>query len=67
MPNQDYPGKARELAKKGRYGDSMLMHVNPLEVAMLAKTGRITINPDTGMPEAFFFLLPLLASLASAP
>ena len=66
MPNQDYPGKARELAKRGRYGDSMLMHVNPLEVAMLAKTGRITINPDTGMPEAFFFLLPMLASLGSA-
>ena len=46
------------LASLGRNGDSMLMHVSPQEVAGLqglamAQGGSLTINPDTGLPEAF--------------
>jgi len=49
--------QAAELAKMGRYGDTMLMHVNPQEVAGLASLapGQMTINPETGLPEAFSF------------
>jgi len=50
--------QVQNLASKGRYGDTMLMHVNPKEVAGL---GGLTINPDTGLPEAFWNLLPFLA------
>ena len=67
----DLKKTARQLAAKGRYGDTMLLHVNPLEVAGLASllpNGRLPINPATGLPEAFFFL-PFLSSLfgAAAP
>ena len=52
---------AKGLASLGRNGDTMLMHVNPIEVeglkALGAATGRkVTTNPDTGLPEAFDFL-----------
>jgi hypothetical protein len=50
--------QVQNLASKGRYGDTMLMHVNPKEVAGL---GGLTINPDTGLPEAFWAMLPFLA------
>jgi hypothetical protein len=56
---------ADELARYGRYGDSMLVHMNPAEVqgiASLSPTGKLTRNPVTGQPEAFLpFLAPLLA------
>jgi hypothetical protein len=63
------------LASLGRNGDSMLIHMNPTEVAGLqslamAQGGSLTINPDTGLPEAFnlggFFksLLPVAAGMA---
>ena len=56
---------ANDLAKYGRYGDSMLVHMNPAEVqgiASLSPTGQLTTNPVTGQPEAFLpFLAPLLA------
>lgn len=57
---------AEEMARQGRYGDSMLVHMNPIEVeglASLSPTGELTINPETGQPEAF---LPILAALASS-
>ncbi len=61
---------ARQLAAQGRFGDSMLIHVSPAEVEGIASLipGGLTINPQTGLPEAFFFL-PFLASLfgAAAP
>jgi hypothetical protein len=46
------------LASLGRNGDTMLVHMNPTEVAGLqslamAHGGSLTINPNTGMPEAF--------------
>jgi len=63
---------AQGLATLGRHGDSVLVHMQPQEVAGLQALAKsqgtsLTINPDTGMPEAFrlgeFFssLLPTLA------
>jgi hypothetical protein len=57
-----YPAKPMmdEMAKYGRYGDSMLVHMNPVEVAGLASlspTGQLSTNPVTGQPEAFIPLL----------
>lgn len=51
---------ARHLADHGRGADTMLMHVAPDEVAKLqraakAQGGSLSINPDTGLPEADFF------------
>jgi len=53
------------LSGYGRYGDTMLMHVNPDEVRalnmMAGIAGRhLTTNPNTGLPEAFslFDILP---------
>ena len=56
-------GLANNMAQHGRYGDSMLVHMNPVEVqgiASLSPTGQLTTNPVTGQPEAF---LPMLAPL----
>jgi len=45
---------ARELPKHGRYGDSIVAHINPEEAALLkALGGSGTINPTTGLPEFF--------------
>jgi len=70
----NYKQSAQKLAKQGRYGDTMLMHVNPKEVAGLNYLGmkygtRVTVNPSTGLPEAFNFarLLPMIAGAALAP
>jgi hypothetical protein len=63
---------AQDLASKGRYGDSMMVHMNPAEVqglqALAEQQGTtLTINPDTGMPEAFLpFLAPLIGAVAPA-
>ena len=59
---------ADELASRGRYGDSMLLHVRPDELQGLASLGTLTINPDTGLPEAFSFksLLPAIGAIAGA-
>jgi len=69
---------AQGLASLGRHGDSMLVHMSPHEVAGLnylaKKQGtKLTINPETGLPEAFslggFFssLLPMFAGMALGP
>jgi len=44
-----------DLADRGRYGDSMLVHMAPEEVAGLASLTEngVTINPETGLPEMF--------------
>ena len=57
---------AEALAQKGRYGDSEMVHMNPLEIAALEEMfgQEMTTNPETGQPEAFAFLIPLIASLA---
>ena len=56
MMNQTTQG----LASLGRNGDTMLMHVSPREVQGLqglamSHGGSLTINPHTGLPEAFSF------------
>jgi hypothetical protein len=62
MNQQQYPmeGIAEHLANQGRYGDSMLMHVNPAEVegiASLIPGGQLPRNPMTGQPEAFIGMI----------
>ena len=45
---------AKQLAKKGRGGDSMLVHITPKEAMMLKDAGGAgTINPDTGLMEFY--------------
>jgi hypothetical protein len=69
---------AQGLASLGRNGDSMLVHMTPKEVQglqqlALAKGGSLTINPQTGLPEAGFlsdvfeFAAPVLGGLAFGP
>jgi len=46
---------AEELRKRGRYGDTVLAHINPEEAGILKLLGGAgTINPHTGLPEFFF-------------
>ena len=61
---------AQQMQSYGRNGDSMLVHMTPDEVGGLqslamAMGGSLTINPDTGLPEANFLkkLLPTLLGL----
>ena len=58
---------AQHLASRGRKGDTMLVHMAPQEVRGLqalarAGGGTLTLNPDTGLPEANFLkrMLPTL-------
>ena len=61
---------ARDLARYGRNGDDMLVHVSRKELeGIRALTGRdFTRNPDTGLPEAFNFasLLPIAAGIGAS-
>ena len=60
----DIKQQTKNVAAQGRFGDSMLLHVNPAEVKGLASAMPITMNPETGQPEAFLpFLAPMLGSL----
>jgi len=71
----DSKKQAQGIASLGRYGDTTLMHMRPDEVEQLtaisrANGGDITINPKTGMPEAFLgdfigSLLPMAAGAAA--
>jgi hypothetical protein len=65
---------ATDMASKGRNGDSMLVHMTPgevhgLQALAMKHGGSLTINPDTGLPEANFLksLLPMLAGFALGP
>lgn len=58
---------AKHLAAQGRGPDSRLVHMSPREVAGLqalamAHGGSLTVNPETGLPEAGFLdkLLPTI-------
>ena len=66
LPPRDLERQVQNVADQGRFGDSMLVHMNPREVqglAAMSGTG-LTTNPQTGQPEAFLpFLAPLLGSL----
>jgi len=62
---------AQDMSSKGRYGDSMLVHMSPNEVAGLHALAlhhgeKLTINPETGLPEAFSLkkLLPAVLGFA---
>ena len=68
------PAIAQNLASRGRNGDTTLVHMTPGEVGGLQKLamahgGSLTINPETGLPEANFLksLLPTIAGVALSP
>jgi len=51
-------GQYKNLASKGRYGDTMLAHINPQEASLLQSMGGAgTINPQTGLRE-FYYQVP---------
>jgi hypothetical protein len=62
---------AQHLSHQGRGGDSTLVHMSPREVKSLndlamAHGGQLSINPQTGLPEAGFLesILPMVAGAA---
>lgn len=66
--------EAKQVQNQGRGPDTMLVHMAPREVAGLqalamAHGGSLTINPQTGLPEAGFLssLLPMAIGAALAP
>lgn len=65
---------ARHVQSRGRNDDSVLVHMTPNEVGGLqalamANGGSLTINPETGLPEAGFLskILPMVAGALLAP
>lgn len=65
---------AHHVQKAGRGEDTVLIHMTPGEVKGLqslamAHGGSLTINPETGLPEASFLknILPMIAGFALAP
>jgi len=69
MINRQAPmsGLASLMALKGRQGDTELVHMTKPEIKGLASLGQLTVNPDTGLPEAFNLksLLPTAAAIAA--
>jgi len=70
----NYANTAGNLQQFGRNGDTMLVHMSPQEVGGLQTLARrhgtsLTINPQTGLPEAFSLknLLPMVAGAALTP
>ena len=65
---------AQHLSNHGRGNDSTLVHMSPREVKSLndlamAHGGQLSINPQTGLPEAGFLssILPMVAGFALGP
>jgi hypothetical protein len=69
---------AQGIASLGRYGDDLIVHMNQEEVQGLQALAKqhgtsLTINPKTGMPEAFKLgnvfkaILPMAAGFALGP
>jgi hypothetical protein len=63
---------AQQVAAEGRRGDSTLVHMTNDEVEGLQSLanlmgGSLTINPETGLPEANFFkkILPFVVAFAA--
>ena len=63
---------AQHVQRKGRGQDKMLVHMTPEEVhglqrLAMAHGGSLTINPETGLPEAGFLMkiLPIVAAAAA--
>ena len=72
--NQGGLAAAQQTQSKGRGQDTMLVHMTPKEVGGLqalamAHGGSLTINPQTGLPEAGFLsaILPMVAGFALGP
>ena len=63
-----YSGLANLMAMRGRMGDTELVHMSKPEIKGLASLGELTINPDTGLPEAFKLksILPTVAGIGAA-
>lgn len=55
MVNRNAPmsGLSNLLALRGRMGDTELVHMSKPEINMLRRMGELTVNPRTGLPEAF--------------
>lgn len=73
MASGGLPAAAKKVQAQGRNGDSTLVHMTQGEVKGLdaiarAYGGRVTINPETGLPEANFLksILPMVAGAALA-
>lgn len=70
MVNRDapYSGLSSLMAMQGRYGDTELVHMSKPEIQGLASLGQLTINPDTGLPEAFSLtsLLPVIGGIVGS-
>jgi hypothetical protein len=71
MANGGSVADAQSVQSKGRGRDTMLVHMTPKEVGGLQALamqhgGSLTINPQTGLPEAGFLeaILPTLAGAA---
>jgi len=65
---------ANQVQSKGRGQDTMLVHMTPgevkgLQALAMSQGGSLTINPQTGLPEAGFLssLLPMIAGFALGP
>lgn len=65
------PAIAQHMQAQGRNNDSVLVHMTPGEVhglqsLAMAHGGSLTINPQTGLPEAGFLedILPIVAGFA---
>jgi hypothetical protein len=65
-------GMAEEMRQQGRYGDTVLAHINPEEAQILSQiSGPPSINPKTGLPEFFWkklfkaasFVLPFIPGI----
>lgn len=71
LTNRQAPnsGLANLLAMKGRMGDTELVHMSKPEIDMLERMGEMTMNPMTGLPEAFNLEEEIsgLASLMNMP
>ena len=76
MPHNNAPLShvAQHLRSKGRGDDTMLIHMTPNEINSLqglamAHGGSLTINPDTGLPEAGWLgkLLPMVLGAIATP
>ena len=71
LTNREAPnsGLANLLAMKGRMGDTELVHMSKPEIDMMERMGKMTMNPMTGLPEAFSLEEEIsgLASLMNMP
>lgn len=71
LTNREAPnsGLANLLAMKGRMGDTELVHMSKPEIDMMERMGKMTMNPMTGLPEAFNLEEEIsgLASLMNMP